>query len=54
MVQGHIGPRGLCLDKLGEGLLGMQCNIPNFKHLSEVVLKKNIFEYFSMYFYGSK
>ena len=26
--------------------------IPNFKHLSQVVLKKKIFEYFSMHFYG--
>ena len=29
-----------------------QCYIPNFKHLSKVVLKKKIFEYFSMYSYG--
>ena len=29
-----------------------QCYIPNFKHLSQVVLKKKIFEYFSMFFYG--
>ena len=29
-----------------------QCYILNFKHLSQEVLKK-IFEYFSMYFYGS-
>ena len=29
-----------------------QCYIPDFKHLSQVVLKKKIFEYFSMYFYG--
>ena len=28
-----------------------QCYIPNFKHLSQVVLKKKIFEYFSMYMY---
>ena len=28
-----------------------QCYIPNFKHLRQVVLKKKIFEYFSMYFY---
>ena len=27
-----------------------QSYIPNFKHLSQVVLKKKIFEYFSMYF----
>ena len=25
----------------------------NFKHLSRVVLKKKIFEYFTMHFYGS-
>ena len=30
-----------------------QCYIPNFKHLSQVVIKKKIFEKFSMYFYGS-
>ena len=30
-----------------------QSYIANFKHLSRVVLKKKIFEYFSMYFYGS-
>ena len=29
-----------------------QCYILNFKHLSQVVLKKKIFEYFAMYFYG--
>ena len=27
-----------------------QCNIPNFKHLSQVVLKKKFFEYFYKYF----
>ena len=27
--------------------------IPNFKHLSQVVLKQKIYQYFSMYFYGS-
>ena len=30
-----------------------QCYIPNFKHLSQVVLKKKIYKYFYMYFYGS-
>ena len=30
----------------------MPCYILNFKHLSQEVLKKKIFEYFSMYFYG--
>ena len=29
-----------------------QCYKTNFKHLSQKVLKKKIFEYFSMYFYG--
>ena len=29
-----------------------QCYIPNFKHLGQVVLKKKIFEYISMHFYG--
>ena len=32
----------------------MQCYIPHFKHLSKEVLKKKNFEYFFMYFYGSK
>ena len=53
LVRGHLGPRNLCLNKFGKGPLGMQCYIPNFKHLSKVVLKKRIFEYFAMYFYGS-
>ena len=30
----------------------MKSSILNFKHLIQVVLKKKIFEYFSMYFYG--
>ena len=51
LVQGHLGPWDLCFNKLGKGPQGMQCYIPNFKHLSKVVLKK-IFEYFSMYFYS--
>ena len=29
-----------------------QCYIRNFKHLSQVVKKMKVFEYFSMYFYG--
>ena len=29
----------------------MQCNMPNLKHLRPVVLNKQIFKYFSMYFY---
>ena len=30
----------------------MKSSIPNFKHLSQVVLQKKIFEYFSTSFYG--
>ena len=30
-----------------------QCYIPNFKHLSQVVLKKKIFQYISVHFYDS-
>ena len=30
-----------------------QCYIPNFKHLGQVVLKKKIFQYISVHFYGS-
>ena len=40
--------QGLWLNKLGKGPLGMQCHIPNCKHLSKVVLKKNIFLCISM------
>ena len=29
-----------------------QCYIPKFKHLSQEVLMKKTFKYFSMYFYG--
>ena len=50
-MQGHLGPRGLHLNKLGKGLLG-NAYILNFRHVSQVVLKKKIFKYFSMYFYG--
>ena len=51
-MRGHLGPRDLCLNKQGNGPLSMQCCISNFKHLSKLDLKK-IFEYFSIYFYGS-
>ena len=53
-VRGLPGPRDLCLKKLGKGPLGMQCYIPNFKHLSKMVLSKKfffIYVYFSMYFH---
>ena len=46
LVQGHLGPRELCLNKLCKEALGMQCYIQNFKHLSQEILKKNISEYF--------
>ena len=45
MAQDHLGPWDLHLNELGKGPL-------NFKHRSQVVLKKKIFEYFSMYLYG--
>ena len=32
------------LNKLGKRQLGMQCVIPNFKHLSQAILKKKISE----------
>ena len=51
-MQDPHGPSDLSLNKLGKGLLGIQFYIPKYKHLSKVVLKKKIFEYFSMYFYG--
>ena len=44
-MQGHLGPRDLCLNNHGKEPLGMQCYIPNFKRLSKVVLKKKIYEY---------
>ena len=53
LVQGHLGPRDLCLNKLGKGPQGLQCYIRNFKHLSQVILKKKISEYFLYFFYGS-
>ena len=49
-MAGHLGPRDVCLDKLGKEPLGMQCYISVFKHLSEVVPKKKLFESFSIYF----
>ena len=54
-MQGHLGPRDLCLNKLGIGPLGMQCYILNFKlhtkfQASEQSGSKKSFEYFSMYF----
>ena len=51
LMQGHLVPRDLQLNKIGKRPLG-KCFISNFKHLSQVILKKNIFEYFSIYFYG--
>ena len=50
-MRGHLAPRDLQLNKIGKRLLG-KCFISNLKHLSLVVLKKKIFEYFSIYFNG--
>ena len=51
LVRGHLAPRDLQLNKICKRILG-KCFISNLKHLSQVVLKKKIFEYFSIYFYG--
>ena len=51
LVRGHLAPRDLQLNKIGERLLG-NCFISNLKYLRQVVLKKKISEYFSIYFYG--
>ena len=45
-MKGNLGLSDLCLNKIGKGPLGIQCYISNFKHLSKVVLKIKIFEYF--------
>ena len=42
----HLGPLNLHLNKLGKAPLGTAIIIPNVKHLSQMVLKKKIFEYF--------
>ena len=47
---GHLTSRDLQLNKIGKRPLG-KCFKSNLKHLSQVVLKKKIFEYFSIYFY---
>ena len=44
-----VGAGGGCLDIFNL----LYLFIPNFKHLSQVVLKNKIFQYFYMYFYGS-
>ena len=49
----HIGPRNFNLNKLGKGLLCNAIYIYQISSLSQVVLLKKIFEYFSMYFNGS-
>ena len=46
---GPSWPMDLCLNKLGKGPLGMQCYIQYFKHLSQVILKKKISEYFYVF-----
>ena len=53
-MQGQLGPRDLSLNKLGKGPLGMQCYIPNFKHLRKVLPRKKIFVYFTLCFYGKE
>ena len=49
---GHLRTWDLHLNKLGKRTTRQYC-IPNFKHLSQKVLKKTIYKYFYMYFYGS-
>ena len=49
-MQGNLGLSDICLNKNGKGALGLQCYIPNFKHLSKVVLKMKIFKYFFLCF----
>ena len=44
-MRGHLAPRDLQLNKIGKRLLG-KCFISNLNNLSQVVLKKKIFEYF--------
>ena len=51
MARRHLGPWDHHMSQIGKGLPGNATYIPNFKHLSRVVLKKKIFEYFSTYFY---
>ena len=52
LVQDHLGPWDICLNKLGKGPLGNASipNIPNYKHLSQVVLRRRFLNIF-MYFY---
>ena len=49
-MQGHLGPRGLHLNKLLKDHYAMQHN--KFQASPSKVVQKKIFEYFSMYFYG--
>ena len=41
LVQGHLGPRDLCLNKFGKEHLGMQCYIRNFKHFKKIIETSN-------------
>ena len=50
-MRGHLAPRDLQLNKIGKRPL-RKCFISNLKYLRQVVLKKKISEYFSIYFYG--
>ena len=50
-MQGHLGPRGLHLNKLGKGpLSNATYQISSISKPSGS--EEEIFEYFSMYFYG--
>ena len=48
-MSGNFGPSDLDLNKLSKKPLGNATYIPNFKHLSQVVLKKKSFEYFHLF-----
>ena len=50
-MRDHLASRDLQFNKIGKKSLG-KCFLSNLKHLSQVVLKKKISEYFSIYFYG--
>ena len=50
---GHLGPRDLCLNKVGKGLLSMQSKLTKFQASEQSGSEKEDFEYFPMYFYGS-
>ena len=51
MAQDHLGPSTSIRTHFAKDHKAML--LMNFKHLSQLVLNKKIFEYFSMYFFGS-